>query len=655
MKLPAHVRDQLVEELPLAQALALHRLGFNPFPVRVGEKAPYVEWKRWQGKRLPESQVRAWFEGLTESNFWLMCGAMPGGVAILVLDVDSQAAERFWRVEMGLSELLDRTACVETANGHHYYFKLPAGAKPQGWAFHEEVSFDVRAGGGGVIAPPSIHETGAVYQWVRDPSEVELLEAPRALLDGKAAKAKLGKSSKGDPANNGDSKSNLGQLLDQPPTAGGRNDWLTQVAGHYAKAFRNWQPSYLDQVNRANLLCTPPLEVAEMHKVADSIWQAEHGDEGIAQLMATAASAIKLKRVRWLWLDRLPLGELALIPGREGLGKSLVTCWLAAQLTHGRLPGEFFGQPKSVLVCATEDSWEHTIVPRLLAAGADLDRVFRIEVVQVDLGVKVGLSLPRDNEQLRNLALATDAALLVLDPLMSRLDSKLDSHKDHEVRLALEPLVEMAHEVGLAVAGVIHHNKSGSADPLHLVMGSKAFTAVARSVHSVVPDPGDESGARRLFGTTKNNLGRSDLPTMSFTVTGFQYPTDDGSFGWTGQLVWGEDHPTSIAAALEQAQRKDRGPNATDRAAEWLRGWLAEQPPRYLANSKDAKAAGRKAGHSERALERAVKDGDRGVFWTELRERNLRKGTVWCLEKSEWPVGAAEDQLPLATGSEGGS
>ena len=59
-------------------------------------------------------------------------------------------------------------------------------------------------------------------------------------------------------------------------------------------------------------------------------------------------------------------------------------------------------------------------------------------------------------------------------------------------------------------------------------MGSKAFTAVARSVHTVVPDPDDETDQRRLFGTPKNNLGRSDLPTLAFTITGHPIDTDDG-------------------------------------------------------------------------------------------------------------------------------
>ena len=109
----------------------------------------------------------------------------------------------------------------------------------------------------------------------------------------------------------------------------------------------------------------------------------------------TPASAIAIRPVRWLWEDRLSLGTLSLLGGREGVGKTLLAYTLAADLTRGSLPGVYLGQPRSVLVAATEDSWEHTITPRLMAAGADLTRVFRVDVVAPD-DVPLSLSLPQD-------------------------------------------------------------------------------------------------------------------------------------------------------------------------------------------------------------------------------------------------------------------
>ncbi len=116
------------------------------------------------------------------------------------------------------------------------------------------------------------------------------------------------------------------------------------------------------------------------------------------------------------------------------------------------------------------------------------------------------MSLPRDLDEVREAVARTGAALLIADPLTSRLAATLDTYKDAEVRQAREPLARLANEVRLAVIGIMHHNKGGSGDPLIAVMASAAFTAVARSVHPVVQNPEDEGV--RVFGTVKTTSAR---------------------------------------------------------------------------------------------------------------------------------------------------
>src|SRR5262249_40114098 len=118
------------------------------------------------------------------------------------------------------------------------------------------------------------------------------------------------------------------------------------------------------------------------------------GDNG-RRIVLTPASAIPIRPVRWLWRDRWPMGTLGLIGGREGIGKSILAYTQAAAITRGRLPGVFHGVPRSVIVAATEDSWEHTIVPRLMAADGDLSKVFRADVVTSE-DAALTVSLPRD-------------------------------------------------------------------------------------------------------------------------------------------------------------------------------------------------------------------------------------------------------------------
>ncbi len=359
------------------------------------------------------------------------------------------------------------------------------------------------------------------------------------------------------------------------------------------------------------------------------------GAPGRRQVVLTPASSIKVRPVRWLWEGRVAAGSLALIGGREGIGKSTLGYQLVADLTRGRLPGQHHGTPKAVLVAATEDSWAHTVVPRLMGAGADLDRVLRVDVTNAT-GADTGLVLPSDLVALEGHVRAVDAALILLDPLMSRLDGALDTHKDADVRLALEPLTALADRTGAAILGLIHVNKSTSADPLTLLMGSRAFAAVARAVLFVMTDPDDDDA--RLLGQAKNNLGRSDLPTLSFRIDSAHVADTTEGPVWTGRLSWTGEREGSIRDVLEMVG--DGGAEsrtARQEAADWLTDYLTVQGG--TADSAEVKKEGQKAGHSPDALKRGRK-----LAKVTSNSYGFPRRTLWSLPgvtpQSEQPVGA---------------
>jgi hypothetical protein len=246
------------------------------------------------------------------------------------------------------------------------------------------------------------------------------------------------------------------------------------------------------------------------------------------EVYAQSAAEIPMEAPEWLIEGELPLGGISLIAGREGCGKSNYWADLAARVTTGRLSA-LDGRTPGVAVMATEDSWASVIAPRLACAGARLDRIYRIGVRDLDVGTDLTLSLPDDLEGLETLIIEKDIGLVVLDPLISRLRESLDTHKDAEVRQALEPLTALAEKTHTTVIGLIHVSKMQTDDPLTSIMGSRAFGAVARSVLYVIQAPGswgEHDRGKRFIGVGKSNYAEANTKVRVFRIQGEMAGTD---------------------------------------------------------------------------------------------------------------------------------
>ncbi|MDH6460891.1 hypothetical protein M2302_001057 [Micromonospora sp. A200] len=381
------------------------------------------------------------------------------------------------------------------------------------------------------------------------------------------------------------------------------------------------------------------------------------------RLVLTPASDIEPEPVVWAWEDdpdgltpnsgRIPLGSLSVSAGREGTGKSSFGIWLAAKITRGELPGALYGRPMAVIYAAVEDSWKHTLVPRLMAAGADLNKVFRVEVVE-DEADGVTLSLPTDNSLLEREIKRVGAALLVLDPLMSTIGAGIDTHRERDVRVALDPLARLADRSRCVVLGIAHFNKGSGTDPSSLITGSGAFKNVPRSVFGFAKD-GDGD---RVMTQTKNSLGRLDLPSLSYQIEGTDVPTRHGP-AHVGRLVWLGHSDRSVTDILnergdaeDQEERKD--------AAEWLKGYLTDNGGEAAA--VDVFKAGEKVGFSKDALKRAKKPAgvksektgmDAGWMWRFKDAPEEREGSEGS--KGADALGTAPFALPSDPGTTKGA
>lgn len=310
------------------------------------------------------------------------------------------------------------------------------------------------------------------------------------------------------------------------------------------------------------------------------------------------ASAITPRPVHWLLHHLIPQAAVTLLAGREGLGKSTMWAMWAADVTHGRMVGDMYGKPADVLVVANEDSREHTLTPRLIAAGADLDRVHFVDATTL-MG-STSVVLPLDTARLAEAIRETSAALVVVDPLVSVLDGKLDSHNDHKIRQALDPLNRLAATTGVSILGLVHLNKGTGTDVLDRILGSRAFTAAARAVLAMTLDPEDESGRQLLVGQAKSNLGPRTLEALVVVMESATIATDEGPAN-VGRAVIVDRREIDLAAAMRPAGEDDLD-DMSD-IGRWLLDFLHSNGGE--SSHSDVMAAGKRAGFSKDQVKRA--------------------------------------------------
>jgi putative DNA primase/helicase len=170
-------------------------------------------------------------------------------------------------------------------------------------------------------------------------------------------------------------------------------------------------------------------------------------------VILTCAASLKPEPVSWLWKDWLALGKFHVLAGAPGQGKTTIALAFAAAVTSGgRWPDNSQCPVGNVLVWSGEDDPADTLLPRLLAMGADPERVFFVTGARFGREV-LPFDPARDMPQLLSRAEQIgDVRLLIVDPVVSAVAG--DSHKNTEVRRALQPLVDLGAALGAAVLGI---------------------------------------------------------------------------------------------------------------------------------------------------------------------------------------------------------
>jgi hypothetical protein len=316
----------------------------------------------------------------------------------------------------------------------------------------------------------------------------------------------------------------------------------------------------------------------------------------VRRLHFDCAADIVPSPVSWLWWGRIPFGKLGVWEARPGVGKTTTAMALAAaHTTGGGLPGQANTVVGTVAIISSEDSAADTLVPRLLAAGADLRRV-RIFSGFTSTGGEVesgAFSLEANVAQLLDFIEEHEITLLILDPITAMLGG-VNSYKDADVRGLLAPLAAIAEQTGCAVVGIRHLRKGGGAAE-DAGSGSIAFGAAARVVVRFDRDPEDD--AAFLLSVVKSSLTERP-PTLRYKLAGVELEggIQTSRVEWTGTSSLSAHDLADMASAPEDV-------SSGQRAAELIREALADGP----RSQSDVMAAAKAEDIAPRTLQRAAK------------------------------------------------
>jgi hypothetical protein len=286
-------------------------------------------------------------------------------------------------------------------------------------------------------------------------------------------------------------------------------------------------------------------EVPETQATAEFEIGESSTKEGVTQsLRVIRASNVATERTEWWWADRIPKGKITLFAGKPGCGKSFAVIDFVARLTTGRdFPNGSKNPwgPRECLLAASEDDPSDTLVPRLIAAGADLDKVV---IILWSTGKKIDGNEPKKRQRMLQLSKDTkllkkalqenpNIALVAIDPMTSYFGA--DSNKDSEIRPIMDALSESCRASRAAFIGIMHYNKKSDVAALEKILGASSIVGSARTVWAFSRDPEDKT--ERHMSCAKNNLSK-DHRGMKYRIGERLVKFSDGSQDAVGCVEW---------------------------------------------------------------------------------------------------------------------
>lgn len=312
-------------------------------------------------------------------------------------------------------------------------------------------------------------------------------------------------------------------------------------------------------------------------------------------------SDVELTPVEWLWKPYLPFGKLSVLQGNPGEGKTYFAMHLAAACTNGKLlPNMERLEPFNVIYQTAEDGLGDTVKPRLIEAGADLDRVLVID----DSDVQLTLS----DERIEKAIIENNARLVIIDPIQAYLGADVDMNRANEVRPIFMRLGQVAQRTGCAILLIGHLNKAAGMQSLQRGLGSIDIAAAVRSVMFIGKLKHDPT--MRILTHAKSSLAPPGV-SLAFSLG------DEGGFQWVGEYDITADE---MLSGIEP-QRETKTQQAKDLICTLLAGGKQVLSEDIDKAALERGIPGRTVRDAKRELGDALKskivEGRKKVFWME--------------------------------------
>ena len=623
----------LTETPPLLSAARQYTSrGWRVIPLAPRSKTPRRGSRGYLDGATDPETLEGWWEENEDLNVAIVTGP-DSGLVVLDIDLRNGGDASLYDLENQHGQLPE-TVTAETSGGWHHYFAHPGGTLPANFG-ENYPGLDLKANGGYVVAPPSIHPDGSEYRWKLGPWETELAELPEAWVTLLQTSAKLPPT----------------RCLDEPRPLkeGMRHTALTRLAGRLLNAGLGTPEQIRAALHVANReRCQPPLPDAEVDAIADATgtWHRRPADgqtevqeqdapatadtgeaaaptrssreencpdcaDGACSLPSTRNRTSRpvhrtvvpkevirgesddmswyrtpdrkpltgldlramVRATTWTWPGWMAEGHITVLAGESGAGKSWFALALARAAAHGLdWPDGAAGPEGERPVLWLEAEGRHAVLlERAERLGLDPER---LHFMPRPLQTYY-LDRPDEMDAISDVAAVSRPRLIVVDSWSKSLWGK---ENDADVRFCLDSLQSLARHVSAPVLLVHHLRKRQLTDysesfDFDRLRGSSVLAQVAACVIGV--DVPDRSADGRRVSCGKANLGPLPEP-FGFSIS------DEGiAFGPPPELN-------------EQTSRLDA-------AKAFLRRALADGP----RPANEVKEAAREEGISEFTLRRA--------------------------------------------------